>query len=243
MTGRRYSSDGADGVSKRVQMLRRGRGLYLILSEPRVPHASLAAAACERGVPVIQLREKDVDDETLLELAREISVVTAGTGTLFIVNDRPAVALRSGADGVHLGTGDAACEEARKILGREAIIGLSTLTPAESRAAVAAGADYIGVGPVFPTATKPDARNPIGVGGLAAAADAALGVPKVAIGGIAPHNACEAMAAGADYVAVISAICHADDPVGALDDFLDALEHCDRTRTAADGLNETRKGA
>ena len=200
-----------------------GGGLYLVLTSPVIPHVELAAGACERGVPVIQLREKHLPDDELLRLAREIADVTGRTDTLFIVNDRPDVAAASGADGVHLGRTDAGIKSARELLGPSAVIGLSTRTPDEARAAEIAGADYIGVGPVFPTETKPDALVPIGLAGLRAVAATVPDVSRVAIGGIAASTAPDVLQAGAHYVAVISAVCHADDPLTAIDDFLTCI--------------------
>ena len=196
-----------------------GRGLYLVLTSPVIPHVELAAGACERGVPAIQLREKNLPDEELMRLAREIADVTGGTNTLFIVNDRPDIAAAAGADGVHLGQSDASVSAARELVGSGAIVGLSTRTPDEAEAARVAGADYIGVGPVFPTATKPDALAPIGLAGLRAVAARVPDVSRVAIGGIAVSTAPDVLRAGAHYVAVISAVCHADDPLTAIDDF------------------------
>jgi thiamine-phosphate pyrophosphorylase len=215
--------DGSRGPMRR-DLLRNGRGLYLILSRPRIPHIDLAMAACDRDVPIIQLREKDMDDGALLDVAREIAGVARGTRTLFIMNDRPDLAARAGADGVHLGKSDVDYEEARELLGADAIVGLSSRTPGEARAAAGTGADYIGIGPVFPTATKPDARNPVGIAGLIEAVAAAPGLPAVAIGGIGSHNVSDVLAAGAAYAAVISAICHAADPVVAMDEFLSAMK-------------------
>jgi thiamine-phosphate diphosphorylase len=201
------------------ELLALGRGLYLILTSPAVPHVELAHAACERGVPVLQLREKNLPDEDLTRLAGAIADVTSGTDTLFIVNDRPDIAAAAGADGVHVGQGDASVSRARDLLGRDALIGLSTRTPREAEAARSAGADYIGVGPVFPTGTKLDALAPIGLGGLEAVAARAPELPKVAIGGISLAAAQDVLRAGAQYVAVISAVCHASDPMAALDAF------------------------
>ncbi len=195
------------------------RGLYLILTSPRIPHTSLARAACALGTPVIQLREKGLPDSELVELARDVAEVTRGTDTLFIMNDRPDVAAQVRADGVHLGRDDARLEEARTLLGPDAIVGLSTRTPVEASSAVAAGADYVGVGPVFRTDTKPHAREPVGLDGLRAVAAAEPLIPKVAIGGITARDAAAVIEAGANYVAVISAVCHAEDPVAALEAF------------------------
>ena len=194
-----------------------------MMTAPRIPHAELARAAVDRNVPVIQLREKEIDDDALVDLARELVEVTKNTGTLLIVNDSPRVAAAAGADGVHVGTSDVNAPEARAIVGADAIVGLSSHAPGEAEAAREAGADYIGVGPIFPTQTKPDAEEPIGLAGLAEIALAVPEIPKVAIGGLGASNALATLDAGADYVAVVSAVCHADDPVAALDDLLAAI--------------------
>jgi thiamine-phosphate diphosphorylase len=196
-----------------------GRGLYLILTSPAIPHVELATAACERGVPAMQLREKSLPDDELLRLARDIADIARSTDTLFIVNDRPDIAAAAGADGVHLGQSDASITAARDLLGSGAVVGLSTRTPDEAGAAQAAGADYIGVGPVFPTDTKPDALAPIGLGGLRSVAERVPELTRVAIGGITGSTSTDVLKAGAHYVAVISAVCHADDPLAAIDDF------------------------
>lgn len=198
-------------------------GLYLVITEPAIPHATLAAAAVARAVPVIQLREKHLPDEELGALARALVQATRGSETLFILNDRPDLAAAVGADGVHVGRDDTDAATARRIVGPDAIVGVSANTPDEIEAAVRAGADYVGVGPIYPTATKPDACPPIGTQGLLTVTHAAVALPTVAIGGITRANAPEVLEAGADYVAVVSAICHADDPVKALDAFLSAL--------------------
>ncbi|MFH1689816.1 MAG: thiamine phosphate synthase, partial [Candidatus Eisenbacteria bacterium] len=161
-----------------------GGGLYLILTSPVISHVELAAAACERGVKALQLREKDMPDAELIELALKIEDVTRGTSTLLIINDRLDIAVAAGADGVHLGRSDASIATARSVLGRNTLVGLSTRTPDEAEAARAAGADYIGIGPIFPTDTKPDALAPIGLAGLRAVAARVPDLPKVAIGGI-----------------------------------------------------------
>lgn len=200
-----------------------GGGLYLVVTGPRIEHAALVRAAVERAVPVIQLREKGLPHEALAALARSYVEATRGSDTLFILNDRPDLAAAVGADGVHVGRDDVDPERTRRIVGPDAIVGVSGNTPQEVAAAARAGADYVGVGPVYPTATKPDARTPIGIDGLATAAQAAQGLPTVAIGGITRANARGVLEAGADYVAVVSAVCHADDPVAALDAFLRTL--------------------
>jgi thiamine-phosphate pyrophosphorylase len=203
--------------------MRSARGLYLVLTEPGVPHADLAGAAVERGVPVIQLREKTADDAELLRLARSLRRATRGTGTLFIVNDRPDVAALVGADGVHVGPRDARPAAARRAVGPDAIVGVSVTSAEEAIEARAAGADYVGAGPIFPTATKLDAAAPIGLGGLAEIVASVPGLPVVAIGGIDGANAGAVAAAGAPLVAVVSAVCRAANPIGALDALLRAV--------------------
>jgi thiamine-phosphate diphosphorylase len=205
-------------------MLAGGRGLYLILTSPVIPHHELARAACERGVAALQLREKDLPEDELLRLASELARLTKDYRTLLIVNDRPDIAAASGADGVHLGRADEGIESARAALPPNAIVGLSTRTPEEAGAALAAGADYIGVGPVFPTGTKPDALAPIGLSGMRSVTERVPDLPKVAIGGITSDKAADVMGAGAQYVAVIAAVCHADDPVAAIDAFTAATD-------------------
>jgi thiamine-phosphate pyrophosphorylase len=220
---------GAD-ARRREKMLSAGRGLYLILTQPRIPHLALAAAACERGVPIIQLREKEMNDGELIELAGRLADLTSGTRTLLVVNDRPDIAAACGADGVHLGRTDATLSDARALLGPEPIIGLSTRTAKEAQEALSAGADYIGVGPVFATATKPDAREPIGLGGLVEVSAGVLSLPKVAIGGIDASNVGRVLATGVDYAAVVSAICNDQHPVSAMDALLSAIENAHDAR-------------
>jgi thiamine-phosphate diphosphorylase len=122
-----------------------------------------------------------------------------------VVNDRADIAAAIGADGLHIGQSDLPLEAARRVLGSAAFIGVSAGTVAEAREAAAAGADYIGAGPVFPTASKPDAGDATGIAVLRAIC-AAVPIPVVAIGGITPLNAPQVLQAGAVGVAVISAI-------------------------------------
>jgi thiamine-phosphate pyrophosphorylase len=204
------------------ELLSAGSGLYLVLTGPVIPHVELALAACQRGVGIIQLREKDLDDEDLVRLARELSDLTRNYDTLFIVNDRPDIAAACGADGVHVGQGDVGIGVARAALRPDAIVGVSVRTPEEAEAARSAGADYVGVGPVFPTDTKADALEPIWLPGLREVSERVPGLPIAAIGGITSDRAPGVIAAGASYVAVISAVCHARDPVSAIDDFVKA---------------------
>ena len=199
------------------------RGLYLVLTEPAIPHEELLAAAIERSVPIVQLREKRLPERELVNLARRLAELTRGSDTLFVVNDRPDIAVAASADGVHLGRSDASPAQARALLGPQLVMGVSAGTPDEAREALGAGADYVGVGPVFPTTTKPDAGRPVGTERIRAVARAVPELPIVAIGGIDSGSAASTIEAGADYVAVISAVCHAADPLAALDEVVDAV--------------------
>lgn len=191
--------------------------LYLVTDtamcgERGVP--ATVAAAVAGGVTMVQLRDPHADARTLTALAAELVALLAGTGVAFVVNDRVDVALAAGADGVHLGQRDLPVAEARRLAGADFIIGLSTSNREQIDAvnALPAGlVDYIGIGPIFATATKPDAAAPVGVAALAGLA-ARSSVPAVAIGGIKAANLTEVAGAGAAGAAVVSEICAADDP-------------------------------
>ncbi len=163
------------------------------------------------GVEVVQLRDKHLSDETLTEAAREAGAICAARGALLIVNDRPAVALAAGADGVHVGQSDMPVSEVRELVGGELLVGLSTHAPAEIDAAGAA--DYIGVGPVHTTPTKPG-RPAVGVE-LVRYAAAHAPCPFFAIGGLWAGNVGEVLDTGATRIAVVRAIAEAADPEAA----------------------------
>ncbi len=205
------------------EMFAHGCGLYLIVTRPSIPHADLVAAAVEMGVPVVQLREKTLCDRELAALASELVSITRPSRTLFVVNDRPDVAAMVGADGAHVGTSDVDARSARLLLGPNALLGVSGNTAVEARAAAAVGADYVGVAPVFPTATKPDAFSPVGLRGVSGVASGAPDVPIVAVGGIDASSAAAVVKAGARYVGVVSAVCRAPDPVAAIEKLIRAL--------------------
>jgi thiamine-phosphate pyrophosphorylase len=172
------------------------------------------AAAVAGGVTAVQLRDHRATTRELLATASELRDMLAGTGVCFLVNDRLDVALAAGADGVHVGQSDLPVEDARAIAGPDFIIGWSVTNIAEARTAAAlppGTADYLGVGPIFPTPTKADATPPMGVNGLRAVCDLSL-LPCVAIGGITADQAGGLFAAGAAGVAVVAAICSATDP-------------------------------
>ena len=191
------------------------RGARLILvTDPRPDLASRVEAAVRGGVDVVQLREKRARVEELLSLAEELRGICARGGALFTVNDDIELARLSEAAGVHLGQEDEPVAKAREILGPDAIVGRSAGTVEEAREAVREGADYLGVGTVFATPTKPDAD----VKGLALVEEVAregLPLPWFAIGGITPETAPEVAAAGAPGFAVVRAILDAEDPESA----------------------------
>jgi thiamine-phosphate diphosphorylase len=177
--------------------------------------ADLAAALLAGGARVLQLRLKTAPPRELLGVARRIASLAAHVGALFLVNDRPDVARAAGADGVHLGQDDVPVAAARRVLGARAVVGVSTHDLDEARAAEADGADYIGVGPVYPTTSKERALAARGLD-LVRAVRAAVRCPIVAIGGITPETAPAVRAAGADAVAMIAALTRADDPEAAV---------------------------
>ncbi|MDY6913856.1 MAG: thiamine phosphate synthase [Planctomycetota bacterium] len=173
----------------------------------------LARAVIAGGAEALQLREKNVSDAQQLALAAELRGLTDETGRIFIINDRPDIAAIVGADGVHLGQHDLPVAEARRLLRPGAIVGRSTHTIEQARAAVNEGADYIAVGPMFETRTK-DAGPVVGPELLAQAAKE-IKRPLVPIGGITAKNIGQLVAAGAKRAAVSSAICCATNPQAA----------------------------
>jgi len=164
------------------------------------------AEALKGGVDIVQLREYSLNDSDLLAMAKEVRRMTIQHKALFIVNNRPDVALASGADGVHLGQDDLPVYAARKILGKDKIIGLSTHGMNQARKAIKNGADYIGVGPVYPTQTKKNVVPPVTLGYVRQVAAAGFPIPFFAIGGIKLHNVEEVLKAGARRVAVVTGI-------------------------------------
>jgi thiamine-phosphate pyrophosphorylase len=177
-------------------------------------HADVARAALEGGCRFLQLRDKELSTRRLVEVAQEIRELTHAVGATFVVNDRVDVALAAEADGVHLGEEDMPLTVARRLLGSRAIIGASAATVAAARAAEAEGADYLGAGPVFTTGSKADAGEAVGFGPVTLL-KAAVGIPVLGIGGITAANVTGVIHAGADGVAVISAIADAEDMVEA----------------------------
>ena len=212
----------------------RDAGVYLVteeaLSGARTSE-QIAVAALDAGVRAIQIREKEGTARRALEIALALRGVTRERRALLLVNDRLDLALAAGADGVHLGQEDLPVATARAVLGPDALIGLSITDPEQLDGPDVRDADYLGVGAVFPTGSKPDARY-TGLE-LVAAARAAVDLPIVAIGGITVENAAAAVRAGADVLAVISAITLAPDPGWAARKLLEIV---DANRRAAGAL-------
>ena len=171
--------------------------------------AELSRLVAQGGATLVQLRDKRSDTRPMVQLARAIKAALAPFHIPLLVNDRVDVALASGADGVHVGQQDMAVEDARRLLGPRAIIGLSIKTVAQAEAAPLDLLDYVGVGGVFATSSKDNPNPPIGPAGLARIAS------LCGIAGIDAGNAGEAIAAGADGVAVISALSLQNDPQAA----------------------------
>jgi thiamine-phosphate diphosphorylase len=162
------------------------------------------------GATIIQLRDKGRDYSFLLETGRAIKKICDDSSILFTVNDSPVLAAELCADGVHLGQGDMTVQEARAILGQDAVIGISVLDTVQAKIAEDQGADYLGAGPIFSTKSKDDADSAIGTDSLAAIVKS-VSIPVVAIGGISPENAASIARTGSSGMAVISAISAADD--------------------------------
>ncbi len=192
--------------------LRRAR--LLLVTDPRPDLVDRVAAAVRGGVDVVQLRDKHASRDKLLPLAEKLKDICAGAGVIFTVNDDIELARLSGAVGVHLGQDDASTAEARGALGPDAIIGRSAGNLDEALEAVREGADYLGVGAVYATPTKPEGE----VAGLALIRELARENPPVpwfAIGGVTLETAREVAEAGAPGFAVVRAIIDAEDPEAA----------------------------
>ncbi len=175
-------------------------GLSLGRGNVQVAQELLAA-----GVKLIQYREKERKTGVMLEECRAIRALTRKAGACFIVNDHVDIALLVDADGVHVGQEDFPVKDVRELLGPDKIIGLSTHAPEQAVAAVQAGADYIGVGPIFATKTKKDVCAPVGLEYLQWVA-ANLDIPFTAIGGIKPENLPQVVKAGARMCSIVSGI-------------------------------------
>ncbi|MDI6719077.1 MAG: thiamine phosphate synthase [Methanomicrobiales archaeon] len=187
--------------------------LYVVTDEEisrGLSHAEIARRAVDGGADAIQLRDKRMSGRALFEAACEIRSITRAAGALFIVNDRLDVALAAAADGVHLGQDDLPLRCARAIAPPHFIVGVSVGSVDEAIRAEEEGADYVALSPTFPTGSKADAGPGRGLSTLRAIRSA-VSLPLIAIGGIGPRNAEDVIDAGADGIAVISAVVGQDD--------------------------------
>lgn len=184
---------------------------------------TVAAEALAGGATVIQLRNKTASTRVLVEEGLALRALTRERGALLIVNDRIDVALAVEADGAHVGQDDMPVPQARRLLGPNGILGVSAANRQEAEEAIAEGADYLGVGPIFPSLGKVDAGPATGVHLLTELASCAT-IPLVAIGGITTENATEVMQAGASGVAVITAVVYAEDIQAAARQLRQAVE-------------------
>lgn len=206
--------------------------LYAITGEnfhPGRPMLEVMELAILGGADIVQLRDKKSPKRDVLTKARALRELTRKYGTTFIVNDHLDIALAVDADGVHLGQEDLPLAEARKVMGPNKIIGISTHAIEEARQAEREGADYIGAGPVFATQTKEDVVAPVTTGYIEQVA-AEIRIPFVAIGGIKLDNVDRVLAAGATRICAVSAIVGSEDVQGASRAF---LEHIERAKGAS----------
>ncbi len=190
------------------------KGVYLVTDQASCLHHSLETVVSEAvraGVCLVQLREKIIDTRSLLDRALAMESILAPFGVPLIINDRVDIAMATGAHGVHIGQSDMPYKTARRLLGPDAIIGLSVETWEDVTTAQDLSVDYIGASPVFSTPTKTDTKEPWGIAGLEKI-KAYSRHPLVAIGGINLSNTARVIRAGADSIAVVSAICSAEDP-------------------------------
>lgn len=206
--------------------------LYVVTDEALshgLSHAEVARRAVAGGATAVQLRDKSLSPRDMAQAGREIRSITQEAGALFIVNDRLDVALACGADGVHLGQDDIPCGTARQLVPPGFIIGVSAGTVEEAVDAERAGADYVAASPVFSTGSKADAGPGQGLS-LVSAMRAAVRIPVIGIGGIGPGNAAAVIAAGADGIAVISAVVSQPDIAAAARDLRAIVARAKRDR-------------
>ncbi len=194
--------------------------LYFVTEPPN--HAGAAKAALEGGANAVQLRDKEAKDSELLPVARKLKKLCEKHGATFIINDRVALAKKCGAHGVHVGQEDLKGKSVASVRAKlfpHAIVGATVHNVQEALLAFEEGADYVGASPIFATKSKADAGKPIGISGLKkivrALRERNARIPVIAIGGIDAKNAGEVMKAGADGIAVVSAITRAKNPVAA----------------------------
>ena len=216
--------------------------LYLVtdrtLSQGR-PLEQVIEQAVRGGVSVVQLREKECSSREFIDLAQRVKEVLEPVNVPLIINDRIDVAIAVGADGLHIGQDDVPYADARQAMGEDAIIGLSIDTPEQAEAAEALDVDYLGIGPIFPTTTKADTSPEWGVEGLRGLRAASRHV-LIAIGGVNAGNAAEVLRAGAEGIAVVSAICAAPDVRAAAEELRRVVE--ENRPPGPQGLDSGRSG-
>lgn len=176
-------------------------GIYIIITNPTLPYSTLAEICVRNEIKMLQLREKNLDDRSLIRIGREIKSITKGSETRFVMNDRPDLAVLCDADVLHLGQDDMPLEEARKIVG-DMPIGLSTHSIEQAKRALELDPMYIGFGPIFPTNAKAKPDAPVGTEKLSEVLQFAQ-VPVVAIGGLFPENIEQVVKAGAQNIALV----------------------------------------
>jgi len=214
--------------------------VYLITDRRQAPGGDILRAvegALDGGIRAVQLREKDLPGKELYLLAGRMRELTARHGARLLINDRVDVALAVGADGVHLGVSSLPASAARTLLGEEALIGCSTHGARELREAATQGADFATFGPVYPTPSKAVYGPPVGVTAFCEACRGTA-IPVFALGGVGPHNAGEAMEAGAFGIALISGVVAASDPRGAAAELITRIGN---TRTAGQAGGQAAK--
>lgn len=176
-------------------------GIYIIITNPTLPYSTIAEICVRNEIKMLQLREKNLDDRSLIRIGREIKSITKGSETRFVMNDRPDLAVLCDADVLHLGQDDMPLEEARKIVG-DMPIGLSTHSIEQAKRALELDPMYIGFGPIFPTNAKAKPDAPVGTEKLSEVLQF-VQVPVVAIGGLFPENIEQVVKAGAQNIALV----------------------------------------
>ena len=213
------------------ERLRAALAVYLVADPEQSASGDLIAdtsAALAGGATCVQLRTKNLTDLDAFHLAAALVGLCRGRNVPFLVNDRLDVTLAVGADGLHVGLTDLPIAVVRRLSQDHLLIGWSPETEEQVAAATAEGADYIGIGPIFPTGSKADAAAVVGLDGLARRT-ALTALPTVGIGGIDAGNAAAVIGSGADGVAVISAILRADDPADAARELRAAVDRARRS--------------
>ena len=203
--------------------------LYVILDAALItsPERDCAASLAEAGVRLLQYRNKSAPARQYLESSRELADALRPQGVTFIVNDRPDVAFLAGASGVHVGQDDLDVEQARRVIGSDKLVGVSTHNLEQFQRATASSADYFAVGPVFNTSSKANPDPVVGVDFIRKVRSL-TDKPIVAIGGVSLERAASVIEAGADSVAVISGILSAPNPAQRAHQYLETLEAANR---------------